>query len=80
MRPEKLLELLACPGTDNRVSLVVTATSLGVPYSGWLVDSHQEPVAELREFKFDFCHFDRNKAQEDLSKKNILKILRYMMV
>lgn len=69
MNPNKIFELLACPGSDEILSLVATKVSSGVPYFGWLVNSNGNAVAELKEFKFDFCHFDRCKANEELSNR-----------
>lgn len=57
MHPNKLIAYLGEPGTGEPVELIVTETSSGVPYRGWLVNSDGSPVGRLMDFKFDFLHF-----------------------
>lgn len=57
MHPVKLMKYLGEPGTGMPIELLVTETSNGVPYRGWLVNSVGSPVGRLIDFKFDFLHF-----------------------
>ncbi|MFM0300027.1 methyltransferase domain-containing protein [Paraburkholderia sediminicola] len=58
MRPSLLLPYLGDPGTGDPVELVVTETSNGEPYRGWLASANGKVVGRLDEFKFDFVHFE----------------------
>ncbi|MCA7962490.1 class I SAM-dependent methyltransferase [Burkholderia cenocepacia] len=57
MRPSKLVHYLAEPGTGEPIELVVTETSQGEPFRGWLATRPGKIVGRLNEFKFDFVHF-----------------------
>ncbi|WP_189676201.1 methyltransferase domain-containing protein [Sphingomonas glacialis] len=59
-----MLELLAAPGTDEPLSLVVTGYADEEAYSGWLEDSAGKVWARLEAFRFNFVKFEAVTADE----------------
>ena len=51
------MNYLGDPGTGSPVELLVTEVSNGEPYLGWLINTTGEVVGQLKDFKFDFVHF-----------------------
>ncbi|MFX1671544.1 class I SAM-dependent methyltransferase [Paraburkholderia sp. A2WS-5] len=60
MHPNRLLPRLGTPGNGDAIELITTETAGGDPFNGWLSDRRGNIVGELKEFKFDFVHFNRS--------------------
>jgi len=59
MRPSLLINYLGDPGTGDSLEFIVTETSNGEPYQGWLTNKNGNIVGRLDKFKFDFVHFEK---------------------
>jgi len=71
MRPSQLVPILAVPGTDEPVSLVVTKYGQdNEPHSGWTVDSRGDVIGRLNRFKFRFVDF-HPVAKEEIERFKI---------
>lgn len=58
MQPSKFLKLLAVPGTDEALSLVVSGYADDEPYNGWVEDAEGRVWGRLDAFRFRFVKFD----------------------
>lgn len=60
MLPSLLVPLLAAPGTDEPINLVVTHYGLDKePHSGWVENKDEVVIGRLKDFKFYFVNFSQ---------------------
>lgn len=62
--PTELLKILAIPGTNRALRLIVTETAGGEPYTGWAEDEAGNVVGRLDRFRFEFVEFSPVGAAE----------------
>lgn len=72
MRPSCLVPILAVPGTDQPVNVVVTHYGSGdEPHSGWVEDTNGVIIGRLKDFKFSFVDLPKVTDTERASLQSI---------
>lgn len=58
MHPSRLFNLLACPGTNQGLKLVVTEAAGEEPFQGWVETGDGTIVGRLNKFRFEFVMYE----------------------